>query len=103
MATKIKTAAQITGHGHTRDGRRCFTVASQTQENVWHIVIVNAGHLECDCIASARYGKVCCHRKAVHERLAQERADREAQAATAAMRDTAPLFRSNAPFSIFKQ
>jgi hypothetical protein len=99
---KTQQAPIITGYGHTHDGRRCFTVASRAEANRWHVVIVNPGHLECDCQA-CRYGKACAHRTVVRERLLAERADREAVAAASLARDTAPLYRSNASFSIFKQ
>jgi hypothetical protein len=102
MSAQTQATAQITGHGHTHDGRHCFTVASRTEANRWHVVIVNPSHLECDCQAS-RYGKVCAHRKVVRERLLAERAEHEAAAAANLVRNTAPLYRDNRPFSIFKQ
>jgi hypothetical protein len=97
----MKTQATITGHGHTHDGRACFTVMSQTETNLWHIVVVGADRLICDC----RYGQYhpetpCAHRKIVRERLLAER--EAAQVAAAKSRGAAPMYISNAGISLFK-
>jgi hypothetical protein len=117
MATrKQKAEPVITGHGHTHDGRRCWAVQSQSEANRWHIVIYTPERLICDCKSGQyRPQTPCAHRRAVHDRLETERANREAaeaEAAAAVMdlfvptsRDTAILMPANGnkPFSIFKQ
>lgn len=72
-ARKTKFEARISGHGVTVEGRRAFTVASQSEANLHHIVVVYPDRLACDCYYSATLGKVCTHRKLVHARLVAER------------------------------
>jgi uncharacterized Zn finger protein len=96
MATMTVQTPTITGKGTMKDGRRVFTVQSQSEANRWYLVIVNPGHLQCDCPAGA-HGKVCKHRKIVHARLVEER-----DMAAAAKRDAAPMYRDNRAFSIWK-
>jgi hypothetical protein len=62
----------VVGKGRLKDGRVVYAVASRSQANRWHLVIVNRARLSCDCLAS-RYGRVCSHRRAVHARLVAER------------------------------
>ena len=62
----------VVGKGRLKDGRVVYAVASRSQVNRWHLVVVNRARLSCDCPAS-RYGRVCSHRRAVHGRLVAER------------------------------
>lgn len=71
---KTKFEARISGQGRTHEGRRAFTVTSQSESNLHHIVTVYPDRLACDCKASAEFGRVCTHRKLVHDRLVAERA-----------------------------
>lgn len=100
-----KVQPTVTGQGHTHDGRRVFTVASRTEANRWYLVVVGEHALSCDCPFHNYSDKPCAHRQVVRERLLAERdAKREAEAKeAAAKRDAAPLYRSNAGFSLFKQ
>jgi hypothetical protein len=64
---------EIMGHGTMKlDGARFLAVNSASQPNVWHIVVIRDGHLECDCEAS-KYNTLCQHRALVHEALKAER------------------------------
>jgi hypothetical protein len=95
----------ITGTGTRKsDGARIIAVTSSRTPARWHLVAVVGNRLCCDCEA-AKYGRICVHRAVAHERLVAERADREAQAASAQVRDTAILVgpNGNRAFSIFKQ
>jgi hypothetical protein len=87
---KTQATPSITGHGHTHDGRRVFAVASRSETNRWYLVTVGENALSCDCKAGKFHPETpCAHRKIVHDRLVSER-------------DAAPMYRSNAPFSIWK-
>jgi hypothetical protein len=46
-------------------------VPSRSQQNVWHLVVVNGLELTCDCTAG-KYNRYCCHRAAVRARLILE-------------------------------
>jgi hypothetical protein len=116
-----RDALEVRGHGVRKpDGAPVFAVPSRSQQNTWHLVVVNGLELTCDC-AAAQHGRYCAHRAAVRARLeleAQVRRDthereveRAFHAAARALNvqldrdrrhETAPLARSNAPFSVFK-
>jgi len=73
---------EVCGHGHmkvTHD--RLFCVASQRDQNHWHIVRLVAGsdgsRLVCDCPSRV----ICVHRAACHMELVVEAARREYAAA----------------------
>jgi hypothetical protein len=89
----------ITGFGHTRDGRTLYTVASRSKPGRFHMVIQSEGRIACDCEAS-KFGKMCAHKAVVQAHL---QAKQPIVATTDWYRDTAPLYRDNLPFSIFKQ
>ncbi|MBF6591629.1 MAG: hypothetical protein IVW57_14045 [Ktedonobacterales bacterium] len=95
MARAAKEGTRIIGRGTRKsDGARVFVVSSSRDQFRGYIVVVHASHLACECPSR----KVCKHRALVHLALKKER-----DAAQAAKdRDTAPLYRSNAPFSLFK-
>ena len=63
----------VVGKGRLKDGRVVYAVASRSEANRWHLVVVNRARLSCDCLAS-RYGRVCSHRRAAHARMVAERA-----------------------------
>jgi hypothetical protein len=64
---------QVRGHGTVKlDGARFLAIDSATLPNVWHIVVIREGHLECDCEAS-KHGRLCQHRALAHEMLCAER------------------------------
>lgn len=118
-----RAGLEVVGTGHRRsDNARIYAVPSQSEPNRWHIVAVVGSRLVCDCVAS-QYGKICCHRAAVHVELTVQAARREAAAAEIAeqleleqrdrevaeelaarakRREAAILVRSPAAFSIFK-
>lgn len=106
----------ITGHGRRKsDSARIFCTTSRGNNNHWHIVALVGGRLVCDCAAS-QYGRICVHRAVVHLELVAEAARRRTQdeLVTRAMpaevtslqkrpaHESALLYRSNAPISIFK-
>jgi hypothetical protein len=104
--TTAKMAPTITGQGYDKaTGRRVFAVASRSEANRWYLVTVGENALNCDCKAGQFHPETpCAHRKVVHAHLVSERAaaaEKVANAA-AAKRDTAPVYRSNALFSIWK-
>jgi hypothetical protein len=103
MATMTVQTPTITGKGTMKDGRRVFTVQSQSEANRWYLVIVNPGHLQCDCPAGM-HGKVCKHRKIVHARLVEEREAAKAATtpATPAYENALPVGANNKVFSLFK-
>jgi hypothetical protein len=88
----------ITGHGHTKDGRTLYTVASRSHPGHFHLVTAKDERVTCDCEA-AQYGKMCSHRAVVSAHL---EAHEPIVATTDWYRDTAPLYRDNLPFSVFK-
>jgi hypothetical protein len=115
-----KRGVEVCGRGTRKsDGAPVYAVTSGSEANRWHLVVVEAGRLVCDCRACV----YCCHRAAVHERMVADRAAAQmaivaaavkvAQGATKvaqrvpvrtdADRATAPLARDNRPFSLFKQ
>jgi hypothetical protein len=64
---------EIMGHGTMKlDGARFLAVNSASRPNVWHVVVIREGRLECDCEAS-KYGRICQHRALAHEVLKAER------------------------------
>jgi hypothetical protein len=121
IARATAAGVEVCGHGHMRGTHdRLFCVASQRDENHWHIVrLVNGSRLVCDCPSHV----ICVHRAACHMELVVEAARREydaaqvtsaleletqdrresEQAATrAAKREAAVLLSSNWAFSLFK-
>jgi hypothetical protein len=65
---------QVRGHGTLKLAvARFLAIDSATLPNVWHIVVIRDGHLECDCEAS-KFGKLCKHRALAHKQLVAERA-----------------------------
>jgi hypothetical protein len=109
---------EVVGHGHRKsDGAKIYCTTSHREANRWHIVALVGNRLTCDCHSRV----LCSHRAAVHMYLVVQLAERAARAEEIeceleAERDertepnvqvdrrheTAPLFRSNAPFSLFK-
>lgn len=98
---------EVVGVGHTRDGRQVYCTTSGSEQNRWHLVVVEGAHLMCDCKA-AQNGRYCCHRAAVSARIAREHAPKPAPvaaptpASTRPAHETAPLHRDNRGFSIWK-
>lgn len=81
-----KAGIRIAGRGYRRaDSARVVAVTSASEPNRWHPVAIYAAHLECDCEASQRWGKVCIHRGLVHELLAAETVERAGQVAPPAV------------------
>jgi hypothetical protein len=119
LAAAQRDALTVIGHGTRRsDGAAVYAVPSRSQENTWHLVVVHGLELTCDC-AAAQHGRYCAHRAPVRARLELEAAvrrdvqEREVEwafhAAARALNvqldrrhESAPLARSNAPFSLFK-
>lgn len=98
----VKPAPVITGRGCDAQGRQTFSVESRTTEGVSYQVVRHAVQLTCTCKAAAEFGRICCHRKAVHDLLVAERDAMMARVAAASQRaDAAPMYRDNRPFSIF--
>jgi hypothetical protein len=100
----------VVGRGfRKRDYALVWMVPSQSEANRWHMVTEIEGQLECDCHAG-QYGRLCIHRAVVYLDLtaeaqtfaARRQAQAQAETPTDDARDTAPLYRSNAPFSLFK-
>jgi hypothetical protein len=103
-AAGIRVAARGTRRS---DGARVILTTSSEGAARLHCVAVTERALECDCKAG-QHGRYCMHRAVVRDHLVAERAElnrklraRPARVTTAAERDTAPLYRSNKPFSIF--
>ena len=104
--------AEVVGRGFRKaDHALVWMVTSQSEANRWHQVTQQQnGSLVCDCKA-ASFGRTCAHVTAVRTLLAVEEAEWQASqpptltpttVRTDDERATAPLYRSNAPFSIFK-
>ena len=108
-----QSGLEIMGRGYRkRDKALVWMVPSQSEANRWHTVTQIGDHLECDCTAG-QHVRVCIHRAVVFLALSAEAsvfAARHAQhsqapAAAAAVAHpgaAAPLYRSNAPSSLFK-
>lgn len=102
MTAAQKPAPKIVGRGCNAQGQPQFFVESRTTEGVTYTVTRLATKLSCNCIAG-QHDVVCCHRQAVHAELVSIRQAEQARVQRASARsDAAPLFRSNAAFSIFK-
>jgi len=111
--TTTTQPAEVVGRGfRKRDHALVWMVTSQSESNRWHPVTQEAdGHLSCDC-AGWQYRSRCRHCDAVRTLLAVEEAEWQASqpptltpapvTRTDDERATAPLYRSNAPFGIFK-
>ena len=103
--------AEVVGRGFRKaDHALVWMVSSQSEANRWHPVTqMPNGQLICDCTA-ASFNRQCAHVAAVRMLLAVEEAEFQASlpptitptTRTDDERATAPLYRSNAPFSIFK-
>jgi hypothetical protein len=90
-AKTVAPKVTVTGHDTDINGNDVYSVPSRSSSDVY-MVVVSAGHATC-CCKAAYYGRHCAHVAAVNEyrwRLA------------AKVWDTAPMYRSNAPFSLFK-
>lgn len=72
-------------------GQEVFAVNSQSRANLWHLLTVVDGHLQCDCEAGQR-GRICCHRAAVHSYLL---AGYRAALRATVTHETAPVRRSS--------
>lgn len=94
---KQKQPAKVTRVERTADGRTVYIVSSQTNAEANYRVIWN-GRFECGC-QGFHFRSTCAHVKtaAAYE---QELADRQT---ASQLRDTAPLYRDNKPFSIWRQ
>jgi hypothetical protein len=109
----------VVGHGHRKsDGAKIYCTTSHREANRWHIVALVGNRLTCDCHSRV----LCSHRAAVHMYLVVQLAERAARAEEIECEleaersqvcsertveldrrhETAPLARSNAPFSLFK-
>jgi|GEM_PF-1941884 len=95
------TAAQVMGKGETDyDGNTIYSVPSRSHPGDVYQVVIDTHRLAHCCCTAASFHQLCCHIRAVD---AFRRAEREAaQLAAAKVRDAAPMYRSNAPFSLFK-
>src|SRR5258707_15515250 len=71
LAIVERAGLQVVGSGMAKDGRRVYAVPSRTVANLWHLIVVAYGALQCDCQAG-QHGKYCCHRAAVRVRLERE-------------------------------
>src|SRR5260221_13322466 len=87
LETAQRDMLEVRGHGTVKaTGAAVYAVPSRSQQNVWHLVVVNGLELTCDCTA-AKYNRYCCHRSAVPARLLlgsqvrQEPGERESETA----------------------
>jgi hypothetical protein len=72
LETAQRDMLTVRGHGTVRaTGAAVYAVPSRSQQNTWHLVVVNGLELTCDCTA-ATYNRYCCHRAAVRARLILE-------------------------------
>jgi hypothetical protein len=72
LETAQRDMLTVRGHGTVKaTGAAVYAVPSRTQQNTWHLVVVNGLELTCDCTA-AKYNRYCCHRAAVRARLILE-------------------------------
>src|SRR5258707_2888778 len=72
LETAQRDMLTVRGHGTVRaTGAAVYAVPSRSQQNVWHLVVVNGLELTCDCTAG-KYNRYCCHRAAVRARLILE-------------------------------
>jgi hypothetical protein len=71
LAVVERAGLQVVGTGTTKDGRRVYAVPSRTVANLWHLVTVAYGALQCDCRA-AQFNRYCCHRAAARQRIELE-------------------------------
>ena len=110
LARAERDGIRVMGQGTRKsDGARVFAVSSASQPGRWHLVVIEAGRLHCDCPARS----YCKHRAVVHARLSAEHeasqreaerqhAKRLAAAERERARDAAILYRNNRPFSIWR-
>jgi hypothetical protein len=87
---------QVVGRGVRKsDGATIYAVPSRTVANLWHLVTVAHGALECDCTA-ATFGRYCCHRAAARARMEAEASSTRALSSSPKPRDDTRVF------SVFK-
>ncbi|SRR5258706_720696 len=69
MAIAKRDGLEVVAHGTRKsDGAAVYAVPSRSQQNTWHLVVVQGLELTCDCEA-AQHGRYCAHRAAVRARL----------------------------------
>jgi hypothetical protein len=72
LETAQRDMLEVRGHGTVKaTGAAVYAVPSRSQQNTWHLVVVDGLELTCDC-AAAQHGRYCCHRAAVRARLILE-------------------------------
>jgi hypothetical protein len=91
MKTQI-AAPNVTGHETDLNDNEIYSVPSRSSSDIYLVVVDHAGHASCAC-KSALYRGKCAHISAVKLYEAT---------LAAKVRDAAPMYRSNAPFSIWK-
>jgi hypothetical protein len=89
------TAAKVTVSGHETDinGIDVYSVPSRTSSDIYQVLYID-GRTIC-CCKAAQFNRHCAHVAAVNEYRWKE-------ATAATRRDSAPLYRDNRPFSLFK-
>jgi len=94
MSAKTTTAkAVVTGHETDINGIDVYSVPSRSSSDIYQVLYID-GRTICCCTA-AQFNRHCVHVAAVNE-------FRWKEAAAASRRDSAPLYRDNRPFSLFK-
>ncbi len=119
MEIAKRNGLEVVAHGTRRsDGAAVYAVPSRSKPGQWHLVVAEGLDLVCTCEAG-KHGRYCAHRAAVRARqeieaeVRRDTHEREVErafhAAARALNvqldhrhETAPLARSNAPFSLFK-
>lgn len=103
LARAHRAGLAIAGRGTWKhDGAAFVAVTSSRDAARVHLVTIRAGRLACDCEASQYHPeRICSHRALAHEDLQRQLEARAA--AVAAARETAPLYRDNRAFSLFKR
>ena len=72
LETAQRDMLEVRGHGTVKaTGAAVYAVPSRSQQNTWHLVVVNGLELTCDCTAG-KFNRYCCHRAAVRARLILE-------------------------------
>jgi len=67
-----RDALEVRGHGVRKsDGAAVYCMPSRSQQNVWHVVVVEGANLVCTCEA-AKHGRYCAHRAATRARILLE-------------------------------
>jgi hypothetical protein len=94
MSAKTATAkAVVTGHETDINGIDVYSVPSRSSSDIYQVLYID-GRTIC-CCKAAQFNRHCVHVAAVNEYRWKE-------AAAASRRDSAPLYRDNRPFSLFK-